>query len=120
MDLFSTDAARARTASDTTSEAAAMPRGKQREKSGGERARERKICSRRIFYYAIFYQGNVGRWIQLQVSRISILSAHSRQSSLLSNPLSIPLRCCWTISMVVDGLSLLKQLPSQVRALAQQ
>ena len=32
MDLFSTAAARARTASDTTSEAAAMPRGKQREK----------------------------------------------------------------------------------------
>ena len=33
MDFFSTDAARARTASDTTSEAAAaMPRGKQREK----------------------------------------------------------------------------------------
>ena len=36
MDLFSTDVARARTASDTTSEAAATPRGKQREKSGGE------------------------------------------------------------------------------------
>ena len=58
MDLFSTDVARARTASDTTSEAAAMPRGKQREKVGGrERARDCKFCSKRIFFWLYFSSG---------------------------------------------------------------